>query len=67
LQAVPIILLICFLLGCIIAQQGIFHFRRFGAEVYVVDMLGILVLREVGVLMVAVVTGFLLVRGRAGR
>src|SRR4051794_33524142 len=34
LQAVPIIVLITFLLGCIIAQQGIFHFRGFGAEVY---------------------------------
>ena len=31
-QAVPIILLITFLIGAIIAQQGIFHFRRFGAE-----------------------------------
>ena len=61
LQAVPIILLITFLLGCIIAQQGIFHFRRFGAELYVVDMIGILVLREVGVIMVSV-----MVAGRSG-
>ena len=61
LQAVPIILLITFLLGCIIAQQGIFHFRRFGAELYVVDMIGILVLREVGVIMVAI-----MVAGRSG-
>src|SRR5436305_1472010 len=53
LQAVPIILLITFLLGCIIAQQGLFHFRRFGAELYVVDMIGILVLREIGVVMVS--------------
>jgi phospholipid/cholesterol/gamma-HCH transport system permease protein len=61
LQAVPIILLITFLLGCIIAQQGMFHFRRFGAELYVVDMIGILVLREVGVIMVAI-----MVAGRSG-
>jgi len=61
LQAVPIILLITFLLGCIIAQQGIFHFRRFGAELYVVDMIGILVLREVGVIMVSI-----MVAGRSG-
>ena len=53
-QAVPIILLITFLIGAIIAQQGIFHFRKFGADVYVVDMVGILVLREVGVLIVTV-------------
>ena len=52
-QAVPIILLITFLIGCIIAQQGFFHFRKFGADDYVVDMVGILVLREIGVLIVA--------------
>jgi phospholipid/cholesterol/gamma-HCH transport system permease protein len=60
-RAVPIILLITFLIGCIIAQQGIFHFRRFGADVFVVDMLGILVLREIGVLIVCV-----MVAGRSG-
>ena len=47
-QAVPIILLITFLIGGIIAQQGIFHFRKFGAELYAVDLVGILVLRELG-------------------
>ena len=60
-RAVPIILLITFLIGAIIAQQGIFHFRRFGAEVYVVDMLGILVMREIGVLIVAI-----MIAGRSG-
>ena len=60
-RAVPIILLSTFLIGAILAQQGIFHFRRFGAEVYVVDMVGILVLREVGVLIVCV-----MVAGRSG-
>jgi phospholipid/cholesterol/gamma-HCH transport system permease protein len=60
-QAVPIILLITFLIGCIISQQGIFHFRKFGAEAYVVDMLGILILREIGVLIVAI-----MVAGRSG-
>jgi phospholipid/cholesterol/gamma-HCH transport system permease protein len=54
LQAVPIILLITFLIGAIIAQQGIFHFRKFGAEMYAVDLVGILILREVGVLIVAI-------------
>src|SRR5581483_4026290 len=49
-RAVPIILLITFLIGCISAQQGIFHFRKFGADIYVVDMVGILVMREIGVL-----------------
>ncbi len=61
LQAVPIIVLITFLIGGIIAQQGIFHFRKFGAETYVVDMLGILILREIGVLIVSI-----MVAGRSG-
>ena len=60
-RAVPIILLITFLIGCIIAQQGLFHFRKFGADIYVVDMVGILVLRELGVLIVAI-----MVAGRSG-
>ena len=60
-RAVPIILLITFLIGAIIAQQGIFHFRKFGAEMYAVDLVGILILREVGVLIVAI-----MVAGRSG-
>jgi phospholipid/cholesterol/gamma-HCH transport system permease protein len=60
-QAMPIIVLITFLIGCIIAQQGFFHFRKFGADSYVVDMVGILVLRELGVLLVAI-----MVAGRSG-
>ena len=60
-QAIPIIALITFLIGAIIAQQGLFHFRKFGAESYVVDMVGILVLREIGVLIVAI-----MVAGRSG-
>jgi phospholipid/cholesterol/gamma-HCH transport system permease protein len=60
-QAIPIVVLITFLIGAIIAQQGFFHFRRFGAESYTVDMVGILVLRELGVLIVAI-----MVAGRSG-
>jgi phospholipid/cholesterol/gamma-HCH transport system permease protein len=60
-QAIPIVVLITFLIGCIIAQQGFFHFRKFGADAYVVDMVGILVLRELGVLIVAI-----MVAGRSG-
>ncbi|MDB5505073.1 MAG: hypothetical protein JWR89_4975 [Tardiphaga sp.] len=60
-NAVPIVVLITFLIGCIVAQQGIFHFRKFGADVFVVDMLGLLVLRELGVLLVAI-----MVAGRSG-
>jgi len=60
-QAVPIILLITVLIGAILAQQGIFHFRKFGADIYVIDMVGVLVLREIGVLIVCV-----MVAGRSG-
>ena len=60
-QAIGIILLITFLIGAIISQQGIFNFRRFGAEDYVVNLVGILVLREIGVLIVAI-----MVAGRSG-
>jgi phospholipid/cholesterol/gamma-HCH transport system permease protein len=60
-QAIPIMILITFLIGAIIAQQGFFHFRKFGAESYTVDMVGILVLRELGVLIVAI-----MVAGRSG-
>jgi phospholipid/cholesterol/gamma-HCH transport system permease protein len=60
-QAIPIMVLITFLIGAIIAQQGFFHFRKFGADSYVVDMVGILVVRELGVLIVAI-----MVAGRSG-
>jgi phospholipid/cholesterol/gamma-HCH transport system permease protein len=60
-RSVPIIVLITLLIGAIIAQQGIFHFRRFGADDYVVDLVGILVLRELGVLIVSI-----MVAGRSG-
>ena len=60
-QAIGIILLMTFLVGAIIAQQGIFNFRRFGAQDYVVNLVGILVLREIGVLIVAI-----MVAGRSG-
>lgn len=60
-RAIPIVILISFLIGCIIAQQGLFQFRKFGADLFVVDMLGVLVLREIGVLLVAI-----MVAGRSG-
>jgi len=60
-NGVPIMLLVTFLIGAILAQQGIFHFRKFGADIFVIDMIGILVLREVGVLIVCV-----MIAGRSG-
>ncbi|MCF1434090.1 MlaE family lipid ABC transporter permease subunit [Agrobacterium vitis] len=61
LRAVPIILLMSFLIGAIIAQQGAFQLRYFGAEVFVVDLVGILQLREIGVLLTAI-----MIAGRSG-
>ncbi|MDK9698298.1 MAG: ABC transporter permease [Siculibacillus sp.] len=61
LKAAPIITLMSFLIGAIIAQQGAFYFRRFGADLYVVDMVGVLTLREIAVLLTAI-----MVAGRSG-
>lgn len=60
-RAVPIIVLMSFLIGAIIAQQGAFQLRYFGAEVFVVDLVGILQLREIGVLLTAI-----MIAGRSG-
>lgn len=59
--AVPIVCLMSFLIGLIIAQQGGFYLRQFGADVYVVDLVGLLVLREIGVILTAI-----MVAGRSG-
>jgi phospholipid/cholesterol/gamma-HCH transport system permease protein len=61
LRAVPIIALISFLVGAIIAQQSIFQLRTFGATVFVVDLVGILSMRELGVLLTAI-----MIAGRSG-
>jgi phospholipid/cholesterol/gamma-HCH transport system permease protein len=54
LTAVPIVALVCFLLGGVIMQQAARQLRFFGAEAMSIDMLGILTLREVGVMLAAV-------------
>ena len=61
LKAVPIVAIMSFLVGAIVAQQGAFQLRKFGAEPFVIDLVGILVLREVGILLTAI-----LVAGRSG-
>jgi phospholipid/cholesterol/gamma-HCH transport system permease protein len=61
LRGVPIIALINFLAGAILAQQGIFQLRRFGATIFVVNLIGILILRDLGVLLTAIMTA-----GRSG-
>ena len=47
--------LISFLTGCILAWQGALQLRQFGAEIYVADLVGVALLREMGPIMVAIV------------
>ncbi len=61
LRAIPIIVTINFLVGCIVEQQGIFQLRRFGAPTYAIDLIGVLVLRELGVLLTSI-----MIAGRTG-
>lgn len=61
LNALPIVGLISFLIGVVLAYQGADQLRRFGAEIYTVDLLGVSVLREIGILLTAIV-----VAGRSG-
>jgi phospholipid/cholesterol/gamma-HCH transport system permease protein len=60
-RGVPIIALISFLVGGIVAQQGIFQLQKFGATHFAVDLIGILTLRELGVLLTAI-----MIAGRSG-
>lgn len=60
-NAIPIVALITFLIGVVLAYQGISQLERFGAQVYMVNLVTISVLREIGVLLTAVVLA-----GRSG-
>lgn len=61
IRAVPIIMLMSFLIGAIVAQQSAFQLRVFGLEVWSVDLVSVLLLREVGVLLTAI-----MIAGRSG-
>lgn len=61
LQALPIIGLISFLIGAVLAYQGIIQLDRFGASIYTIDFLGIALVRELSVLLTSIV-----VAGRSG-
>lgn len=60
-SAAPVILLISVIIGAIIAQQAAYQLRYFGAEMLVIDFVSVLVLRELGVLLTAI-----LIAGRSG-
>ncbi|MBC7143528.1 MAG: ABC transporter permease, partial [Rhodobacteraceae bacterium] len=55
LNAVPIVALMAFLIGVVLAFQGAAQLRQFGAEVFVVDLIAISVLRELGILLTAII------------
>jgi phospholipid/cholesterol/gamma-HCH transport system permease protein len=61
LNALPIVGMISFLVGVVMAFQGADQLRRFGAQVFTINMVGISVLREMGILLTAIV-----VAGRSG-
>jgi len=61
LRGAPIIVMINFFVGAIVAEQGIFQLARFGASSFTVDLVGILTLRELGVLLTSI-----MVAGRSG-
>lgn len=61
LNAVPIIGLMSFLIGAVVAFMGARILSQFGAEIFTVELIGISVLREFGVLLTAI-----LLAGRSG-
>jgi len=60
-DALPITGLLCFLMGVVIAYQGATQFRRYGANIFVVDLVGLAMLRELSPLLTAII-----VAGRSG-
>lgn len=60
-DAVPIVLLINFLVGFVMAFQSAIQLRQFGANIYVADLIGLSVTKELGPLMTGII-----VAGRSG-
>jgi len=61
LNSMPIVGLLSFLIGIVVAYQGADQLRRFGAEIFTVDLLGVSIFREMGILLAAIV-----IAGRSG-
>jgi len=61
INALPIVGLLAFLIGIVLAYQGADQLKRFGAEVFTINLLGVGVLREIGGLITAII-----VAGRSG-
>lgn len=54
-DAVPIVLLINFLIGFVMAYQSALQLKQFGASIYVADLVGVSMTRELGPLMTAII------------
>ena len=61
IHALGIVGLLSFLVGIVLAQQGAVQLRQFGAEVFVVNLIGRSTVRELGILLTAI-----MVAGRSG-
>ncbi|WP_116133686.1 ABC transporter permease [Tropicimonas sp. IMCC34043] len=55
IKALPVVTLMAFLIGIVLAFQGAAQLRSFGAEIFVVDLISISILRELGILLTAIV------------
>ena len=60
-NALPIVGLLCFLVGIVLAYMGALQLERFGAKLLTVNLVGVSVLREIGILLTAII-----VAGRSG-
>ncbi len=54
-QALPIVSLLSFLVGLILAYVGAVQLRQFGAQIYVADLVGLAVAREMGPMMTGII------------
>ncbi len=61
INALPIVGLLAFLIGIVLAYQGADQLKRFGAEVFTINLLGVGLLRELGGLVTAII-----IAGRSG-
>ncbi len=60
-DALPIVSIICFLMGLILGFQGAIQMHKFGTDIFLADAVGLIIIKEMGPLMVAMIA-----TGRAG-
>jgi phospholipid/cholesterol/gamma-HCH transport system permease protein len=60
-DSIPIVAIICFFVGLILAMQAAYQLEQFGASIYVADLVGVSMTREMGPMLTAII-----VTGRSG-